>query len=390
MSGSANTHSKLSPSSASRWTNCTASVQYAEDNADMIVEESSSYADEGTQAHDYAEEILLGKTKIEDIPEDFRAPLQVYVDECHRVSDYMVDSSRSFVEVEVPLYYRKEDTGTCDFGYIGEDTIYIRDLKYGQGVLVSAIENKQLAIYAKSFIDEYDFVYDIKPETKVNIGIVQPRVAGQDPISTWEITVSELVLFCASEIDPAVQAIESGNTKFNCSEDTCKWCPAKGFCMARVDMMFSTLPENLEKQPAEYDEVKLYDIYKNSKQIGKFLKDVEEYLLSRALDGRAVEGTKVVQGRQGNTKWKNEEDALKFMARQGLKQDERMKMTAISPTQAKKLLSDKLTNTRTMNAFEDKTTRSEGKPTLADISDKRESLAVGVDKADEAFAELES
>lgn len=388
MSGSQNTHSRLSPSSASRWTRCTASVQHVKDNEHMLVEEDSSYAKEGTQAHDYAEDVLNGKLKISDLPTEFQEPLQVYVDECHKVSDYMVDTSRTFVEVEVPLYYRPEDTGTCDFGYIGEDTIYIRDLKYGMGVLVNAVENKQLAIYAKSFIDEYDFVFDIRPETKVNIGIVQPRVAGHEPVSTWELTVSELTLFCAAEIDPAVFDIENGTTKFCATEETCKWCPAKGFCSARVDMLMGTLPTEMDKEPQEYGEEKLYEIYKNTKNITKFLADISDYLLSRALDGRPVEGTKVVQGRQGNTKWIDDDEALKFLARQGLKQDERMKMSPISPTQAKKLLKDKLTNTRSVNAFESKTTRSEGKPVLADITDKREALATGTDKADEAFAEL--
>ena len=400
MSGSANTHSKLSPSGAKRWANCTASVKYIEDNADRIPEEKESvFAAEGTQAHDYAEAALIqildeGMSRDEavaNIPEDFREPLAVYIDEC---LDHVTSDGEHHIEAKVPLFYRPEDTGTCDFGHVDEeDGLKIIDLKYGAGVLVRAEGNEQLAIYAQSFVTDLDYMYDFKDDTPVCIEIVQPRYRGEDPISVWELSVGELREFTV-EIAKRAEAIQiGGKTVFAPSEGACKWCPAKGFCVARMNIAIDAIPDDLDILSEDFDKVapdtitdeQMVILMSNKKLIEGFLSDVCDHLQERALAGDPAEGTKVVRGNMGNTKWADEEAALKYLAGQGLKSDERHNMKPISPTAAKKLLAEKLKNPRVNSNFSKLTTRAAGKLTLALDSDKREAVPCG----GEAFDELE-
>ena len=400
MSGSTNTHSKLSPSSAKQWTNCTASIKFIADNSRSIpAEKESPFAAEGTQAHDYAEIALLDVLKsgmskeeaLDKIPEDFRPHIEVYLDECLKFSG---EGWEEMVEVKVPLFYRPSDTGTCDYMAINDEKLVVRDLKYGMGVLVRAEGNEQLAIYGQSAVRDLEMLYDFTDEFPVSIGIIQPRYRGEDPISTWETTVGELRAF-TDEIGEIAEDIQAGrDLEFSPSLDTCKWCKAKGICVARAEQARNLLPDLLD--PIDEDtsnqetlgadilsDNQLVRIYENRTFIEKWLKDVVEHLQERALSGDAAEGTKVVQGRQGNTKWIDQEAALKYMAGQGLKQNERYKMDAITPAAASKLLKDKLTKTITKNNFDKLTNRADGKKVLALASDKRPAVTVGSDLLDE-------
>ena len=75
---------------------------------------------------------------------------------------------------------------------IRDGRVIVRDLKYGQGVLVEAENNAQLAIYALSFIRANEDIYDFPPDTIVDIGIVQPRHHADDPVRTWEVSLHDL------------------------------------------------------------------------------------------------------------------------------------------------------------------------------------------------------
>lgn len=388
MSGSANQHSKLSPSSASRWTSCSSSVGYIASNADRIPrDEGSVYAAEGTKAHDYAEEVLLGIRSLEEVPEDFRPHIKVYVDECH--SHHVAEGGSEYIEAKVPLFYKPEDTGTCDYGYITPEKLVIIDYKHGAGVLVRAEGNKQGAIYARSFVEDLDIMYNFADEFPVSIRIVQPRYRGEDPISIWETTVGELRDFTEPIEDAAEDILQGGETQFAPSEDACKWCPAKGFCVARMNKALDAIPDDLnimsddapqKVSPQVMSDEVLLKFYQNSKFIQSCISDNQEYLEKLALAGKPIAGTKIVRGRQGNTVWKDEDAALKYLSGQKLKLEERVSMKIITPTQAKKKLEEifKASPTKGKN-FDKLTTRSQGKKVLALESDKREAIPCGED-----------
>jgi hypothetical protein len=399
MSGSSNAHARLSPSSSKRWLSCTASTSYIRDNAERIPpERESPYAAEGTLAHDYAEAVLNGTLDIEEVPEDFRPHIRLYVDHCRAAAG---TESEVMVEVRVPLFYSPQETGTADFVAIRPDRIIVRDKKYGQGVPVEAEDNTQLAIYAWSVIDDLTKtgLYSFPPDFVVDIGIVQPRYRGKDPVRIWETTVAELAEL-ALHIAQVADLIAVGEgLRFAPSEDACRWCPAKAICPARAADAFPE-PEGIDMTAAlaalpdlDKDEKKLgaedriavrfgsavsdevmVAIHSRSRAIRAWLDDIEEHLTERALLGDPAPGTKLVQGRAGNRKWLDE-GAAEALLKRHLKTEERYTRKLISPTQAEEVLNLAERNRNFRVKFEDLVGRSEGRPVLALESDKRPAVS---------------
>lgn len=395
VSGSHNPHSRLAPSASERWTTCTASVPYAAANAHRIPEDKGSvYADEGTKAHDYAASVLLGAMGIDDVPESFRPHVKLYVDHCRSLER---PDAETIVERSVPLFYRTTDSGTVDFAAVGDGKVVVRDLKYGQGVEVEAEGNTQLAIYALSLVYSVEGLYSLPPSTTVSIGIVQPRYRGSEPIKVWELTLAELEEFC-SGIVTAVSSIDSGFTRFAPSEKACRWCKCKSFCEARFAHALEPFGDSIEdglaaldslpdltkaelKQPVEerldhiVDPTQMVAIWRKRKAITRMLDDIEEHLANLAHAGTPAPGTKLVQGRPGNRKWADEEAAEKVL-RGRLPADKRFVKVLISPTVAAEMLDLELANcTRFRNRFNAVVSRADGRPVLADESDKRPAIS---------------
>lgn len=263
-SGSHNTHARLAPSGSKTWSNCTASPAYVEANKHRIPEDSSSiYSEEGTTAHDYAADILLKNKTLADIPVDFQDPVGTYVDHCLSL---VPDGVNYEVEVQVPLFYQADQTGTCDFAIVTDGRVTVRDYKHGAGVLVTSAHNPQLAIYAYSMIVFLSDLYDFTDDTLIDIKVVQPRHREADDDQAWVLPLSEFRNFCSALSEQAaiategVQAVQANltpilkgvddsynpsevleaavNTKIafvpqEGDEGSCRWCKARGFCGAR-------------------------------------------------------------------------------------------------------------------------------------------------------------
>ena len=156
------THAKLSPSAAERWIHCPGSVQLSEQCPEP---ESSAYADEGTLAHSVAElklRLAAGEISLKDYSDHFAACTDgghYWCGEMDEATDYYKDivleklagagkdavllvEQRFSLEPWVP-----EGFGTSDAVIVGGDTIEVIDLKYGQGIRVSAEGNPQMSLY---------------------------------------------------------------------------------------------------------------------------------------------------------------------------------------------------------------------------------------------------
>jgi hypothetical protein len=91
------------------------------------------------------------------------------------------------------------------------------------------------------------------------------------------------------------------------------------------------------------------------------------------LAGQKIDGFKLVEGRKGNRKWKDEAEVEALFKSFRLRQYEIYDMSLISPTKAEKMFKS---NPKRWEKVEALTSRSDGKPSVAFASDKRSELTV--------------
>jgi hypothetical protein len=89
------------------------------------------------------------------------------------------------------------------------------------------------------------------------------------------------------------------------------------------------------------------------------------------LSGEPVAGYKLVQGRRGSRAWADETEAEKLFKAMRLKKEQMYDFKVISPTSAEKLLKP---TPKRWNRVLPLITQSDGKPSVAPLSDKRPAL----------------
>lgn len=367
-------HAILSASGASIWLACPPSARLEE----QFENKSSEFAKEGTLAHELGElglqknlglmttrkynlevkKIQANELYTADMP-DY---VEIYVGTClEKVAEAEAKTPDALFKIEQRLDFSEwvpEGFGTGDFVIIADGTMEICDLKYGKGVPVSAIGNKQMRLYALGAIAEFSFLYDIE---KVKMTIIQPRL---DSISTDEMTAEDLLKWAEEELKPTAQLAYEGKGEF-CAGDHCQFCRAKAVCKARAD-------KNMELAKYDFQEPKTLDyediasILGKADELVKWATDIKDYALEKALEGEEFPGWKVVEGRS-NRKWKDEDKVGEILLGQGFlesiiytkKLDGISKMeAAIGKKEVQRLLGDYIV-------------KPQGKPTLAPEDDKR-------------------
>lgn len=390
-------HSKLAPSAASRWSVCTASIGFIEANAKILPKDSSSdFADEGTFAHAVAAH-LFGCGPMPECPKDTAGKDKFNVKEVlayagdyvkHVLSRKASDADKHIVERKVPLFYLLEQYGTVDSAlFVRQEklTIFIDDLKYGAGVSVIAKDNKQLAIYAESLIQELSEVEDIPDDTLVVLGIYQPRDrSNPEPVRLWALSRKELREFCADIQGAAMLILDPKNRnqlQFVADPDVqCRWCPAKGICKHYGTHGLEAIPGSDLVQV----EVVLPDanaltreqrirVIQSRKALESWLEAVENQEVLELMAGAAPMGMKLVAGKT-NRVWVNEEEADKLLANHLTAEQRRKPWEVLSVAQAEKALKGLTLSTKFENRMSELITKPEGKPSLVPATDKRPAL----------------
>ena len=172
----------------SRWSQCPGSVRHLELNP----KPAGAAAQEGTLAHDYAEQKLVSilggepanAPKCLDL--DMEDHVNFYVEYC--LDLHKETQGECAVETSFCLSHIREDVfGTNDFSCWNDDILHIVDFKYGKGK-VYAKENKQELYYAIGV----RHIMELKPYL-VYLHIVQPRVSPK--VNVWETSGGYLTQF---------------------------------------------------------------------------------------------------------------------------------------------------------------------------------------------------
>ncbi len=389
-------HAKLAPSSAYRWSVCTASPAFIATNqeAGIIPKDSSSkYADEGTEAHNHAA-LMLDVPAFSGFMPKLPAEMEGFViNYVHFVRQHVEPGDRVYIERTVSLFYSPEETGTVDVLIVKKSgRVVIIDLKYGQGVSVEAFENPQLGIYAESAIRELEEIETIADDAQIDLFIYQPRDrANPDPIRLWKLTRASLALFCAA-LDAAAQGILSGQpTQFVANPDEqCRFCPAAGICKAYAEIGLVAVGadfDNLDKKvvelaaPDSITREQRQTILAAKKTLIAWLEAVEDQEMNELLGGAKPMGFKLVEGKS-NRQW-TDEDAIEKLLRNHLAADQvRPPGKVVSPAQAEKLLKGLELSTKFQNKFDALITKPQGNPTLVVESDPRPALTQAIEFPD--------
>lgn len=369
-------HALLSASASHRWLTCTPSVRLEE----QFPETTSSYAEEGTLAHEIAELKLrkhftepmgqstytrrLNKFKKHDLfQEEMLKHTDTYLEYLQGITIGL--KTVPYVAVEKRINYSAyapEGFGTVDCLIIGGDTLFVTDFKYGKGVPVSAENNPQMKLYALGAYLEYSFLYPIKT---IHLAIIQPRL---NSISEFTISLEELLAW-GEEIKPIAQKAFAGEGEFVPGEH-CKFCRAKAQCRARAEQ-YTALEDFKMLKPPLISNEEVGQILERAEHLDAWVKALKEYALAEVLKGHEIPGWKAVEGR-GSRSYVDQDAAFAHLKANGI--DEAMLFERVPLTVSK--IEKVLKKADYVSLLEEPgyVVKSPGKPTLAKLNDKRKAI----------------
>lgn len=299
-------HALLSPSSSSRWLNCTPSARLAE-NAEN---KSSVYAEEGTLFHEICEYCLAQWNAGVWEPDPFGEELPELKDDhlmhplfkqemfrharnyCDFVmnENYNLEKSdgacKMLLEEKVDISeYAPECFGSVDCQLVGRDTLIVIDLKYGEGVKVYAERNTQMMLYALGAIKG-------KPSIKtIRLVIAQVRLNHFD---VWEISANDLLQWADKVLKPTAKEAFAGNGEQKLG-DWCGFCPVKAQCRKQYEAVVNDFDKY--EYPELLTEDEICDLIEKIDKYKGWLESVNKFVYDEALRGHKWKGYKLVAGR---------------------------------------------------------------------------------------------
>ena len=377
-------HALLSASGASRWINCTPSAKLEDEYGER---KSSTYAQEGTLAHELSELYLLKDTlgrineqdfnnRLEEImandlfSEEMLGVVPLYTDYCaDSLAEAKAVNPLAVMEIEQKLdltEYVPESFGTADCVIINDNLMEVIDLKYGKGVPVYAEWNKQLMLYALGALREYDTMYDI---SEVRVTIVQPRI---NNISSWQISVEELKKWADEELKPKADLAFEGKGELNAG-DWCRFCAVRNQCRKLYEQQLEIAKHEFAAPELLTDE-EIADIVRRTPKLIEWANSIAEYAQTKALnENKEWPGLKLVEG-ISRRKWLDEDKAMDaiFARCPELSEDEILTAKLKPITSIEKIIG----KARFAEILSDVVIKPQGKPTLVPLEDKRPAMGL--------------
>lgn len=303
-------HALLSPSSSKRWLNCPPSARLAE----SVENKSSVYADEGTLAHEIAQNALELWDRDLYYPEIDELPVPDDLAKSPYFSEDMVRHVGSYVDFVVNEFHamHKEETGGNVIGYweatfdlskyipesfgssdatlLSPTILHVIDLKYGAGVKVSAQSNTQLMIYALGMLNTIPEAQrgDIK---EVRMSIVQPRL---DHYDTLTMSANDLLVWGEKVLKPKAKVAWEGGGEQKIG-DHCQFCPLKAQCRAQYDAITSDFDGECE--PLLMTDEEIVEMIGKIDRYRSWINSFDQFVYQEAMNGKKWTGYKLVEGR---------------------------------------------------------------------------------------------
>ena len=388
-------HALLAASGANRWLNCTPSARLEDEYGDK---RTSSYAAEGTLAHELAE-LYLRKEVLHDIDDatfdnkleeimsndlfndEMLEVVPIYTDYCEEQYIAAKENDEfAVIEIEQKLdltEYVPESFGTADCIIISDGLMEVIDLKYGKGIPVYAEYNKQLMLYALGALRKYDTMYDIE---EIRVTICQPRI---DNISSWQISVTDLIKWAEDELKPLADMAFNGDGELHAG-DWCRFCSVKNQCRKLYEQQME-IAKNDFKEPHLLTDEEIADIVLRTPKLVEWANSIADYAKQKAIEeNKHWPNLKLVEGRS-KRQWVNEDDALAAIYKNFPElSEEDVTTTKINGITAIEKLVGKA---KFLTKLKDVVVTPQGKPTLVSINDKRP--AIGIEQAKIDFADGE-
>lgn len=359
-------HSKIGASSYYRWKACPGSVKLSEG----IESPESSYAREGTIAHDIAagmlEDFFFQRGK-PDVPPQYAAEdiesIKTYfntIKKDAKVLGCVPSSGHVLVEHRFDLssvYPGLFGTGDCVLYSPLENKVVVYDYKHGAGIPVEVTNNLQLQYYGLGALISSGFACE-----KVELVIIQPRCNhSSGVVRRWEFSSVELLDFAAQLAEDA-EATEDENAMVVPGEH-CRFCPAAPAKCAAIREQAKEIARQ-EFEPVNMNAERLSEALNIIPQLEAWIKATREFAYAEAQHGRKPKGYKLVSKR-ALRKWVENESDIHDKLKEIAPKKEFYKKTLLSPAQVEKLLG------KDKGAIEDLWVKESSGYTLVKESDKR-------------------
>ena len=375
---------------------------------------SSSYADEGTFAHALGERHLLARNfdaqqsigdEIESdklaskkvVTTEMAAAVQVYLD---AVQAEMVKTEDAILLIEerftLPISSAEEGEvfGANDALVYHPSTgrMVVFDYKHGQGVSVSAEDNKQLKFYAAgAALSHPDW-----PIAELELVIVQPRARDADEqdipgVKPWPMDTFELLEFVA-EVEQAVAAAKAPGAPVAAGSH-CRWCAAASVCPAKKEEVIASIGldfhdiEDIAAKalplPKEMSTDKIAALLRGLDTLTAWANQVRDYAYGLLEQGVAVPGFKLVD-KVGRRKWiDNEAEIAAYLEMvYGVDGEDVMPRKLVTITEAERLVKARVTEKAERKAALDDlslrfTLKDSGGRTMVADTDRRDAVPAG-------------
>ena len=352
-------------STAKRVISCPGSVKLVQKMPPQL---PSVHADRGTMLHDVISRILLdqgvviGQFKHKDqlltqeLYDEKITPALDALDEIDPYGDlvYEVETRVGFGDLLPGVF------GSTDLvGRIGQRAVVL-DWKFGDGVVVDAVENAQLMFYAAAAMrtDELKWAFDGADE--IECVIVQPP-----SVKRWVTNVARIKQF-EHELVSAVKTALQDDAPLAQGEH-CRWCAAKPIC----PQMTGAVDRAIKQQVINMDVDTLTKYLHTADLLEDWIKDLRALAFGLLEKGATVPGYKLVQ-KQARRQWVDEANAAKVLG------EDFVESVLLSPAQAEKLLKK-----RKLTLPDDLVVSVSSGTTLAPVDDPRPAVQsfIGLSKA---------